>query len=382
MHRRHAREEKKTLPRSELSARHGSLLTDVGSSLLLPSRRPHVLLLDQRAQTTESRFPISTIVVDPSRGLLHRYGVELAYLPTAILACLHQIGTLEICQMLRDRLLRDLKRLGQLGNRCGPALESRQDRSPCWIGQGSECYTQRIHNHMVVDLRQNVKPALGRAHRGRPRTYPSARVWRHPAFPVMWIDIIQESVIALLAGFLQRKLVDYYGVLNHLCSLGHIEKMYIPPAIDLSKSVLANQALFEQRCLDWVLLPAYTEKNAHHAELIRRNQASDRRHRQSYGEAVRFAAAEGRLRAPHQRKSQHRRLAGALNGKRRSILYARCRDNPALSQMQHPAEAFPIALRAAHQRWGSACGGGSAQTCDHKLLHRRAKAGAELTCVP
>src|SRR5437868_8674455 len=39
----------------------------------------------------------------------------------------------------------------------------------------------------------------------------------------------------------KRKLVDYYGVLNHLCSLGQIEKMYIPPAIDLSKSVLANQ---------------------------------------------------------------------------------------------------------------------------------------------
>src|SRR5437868_9144516 len=49
----------------------------------------------------------------------------------------------------------------------------------------------------------------------------------------------------------KRKLVDYYGVLNHLCSLGHIEKMYIPPAIDLSKSVLANQTLFEQMmCAD------------------------------------------------------------------------------------------------------------------------------------
>jgi len=49
----------------------------------------------------------------------------------------------------------------------------------------------------------------------------------------------------------KRKLVDYYGVLNHLCSLGQIEKMYIPPAIDLSKSIVANQTLFEERmCRD------------------------------------------------------------------------------------------------------------------------------------
>jgi sterol 24-C-methyltransferase len=45
----------------------------------------------------------------------------------------------------------------------------------------------------------------------------------------------------------KRKLVDYYGVLNHLCSLGEIEKMYIPPAMDLSRSIRENQTLFEQQ---------------------------------------------------------------------------------------------------------------------------------------
>lgn len=44
-----------------------------------------------------------------------------------------------------------------------------------------------------------------------------------------------------------KKLVDYYSVLNHLCALGQVEKMYIPPAIDLSKSIIANQMLFEER---------------------------------------------------------------------------------------------------------------------------------------
>ena len=46
---------------------------------------------------------------------------------------------------------------------------------------------------------------------------------------------------------IQRKLVDWYGVLNHLCAIGHVEKMYIPPAIDLTKSIIQNQNLFEEK---------------------------------------------------------------------------------------------------------------------------------------
>ncbi len=45
----------------------------------------------------------------------------------------------------------------------------------------------------------------------------------------------------------KQKLIDYYSVLNHLCALGQVEKMYIPPAIDLSKSIIDNQTLFERR---------------------------------------------------------------------------------------------------------------------------------------
>jgi sterol 24-C-methyltransferase len=44
----------------------------------------------------------------------------------------------------------------------------------------------------------------------------------------------------------QKKLVDYYSVLNHLCSVGQVEKMYIPPAIDLSANLIVNQKLFEK----------------------------------------------------------------------------------------------------------------------------------------
>ncbi len=49
----------------------------------------------------------------------------------------------------------------------------------------------------------------------------------------------------------KKKLIDYYSVLNHLCSLGQVEKMYIPPALDLSKSIIQNQMLYEEKmCRD------------------------------------------------------------------------------------------------------------------------------------
>ena len=49
---------------------------------------------------------------------------------------------------------------------------------------------------------------------------------------------------------IQKKLVDYYSVLNHLCALGEVEKMYIPPAIDLSQGIIANQKLYERMMCD------------------------------------------------------------------------------------------------------------------------------------
>ena len=42
----------------------------------------------------------------------------------------------------------------------------------------------------------------------------------------------------------QKKLIDYYSVLNHLCAIGQVEKMYIPPAMDLSASIIGNQRRF------------------------------------------------------------------------------------------------------------------------------------------
>lgn len=69
-------------------------------------------------------------------------------------------------------------------------------------------------------------------------------------------DWVNEEALVKAMGAdyyneVKKKIIDYYSVLNHLCSLGQVEKMYIPPAIDLNANIIMNQALFEQRmCRD------------------------------------------------------------------------------------------------------------------------------------
>lgn len=45
----------------------------------------------------------------------------------------------------------------------------------------------------------------------------------------------------------KQNLLDWYGVINHLCAFCDVEKMYIPPTIDPDQSVIDNQMLFEKK---------------------------------------------------------------------------------------------------------------------------------------
>ncbi|KAK8138113.1 Cycloartenol-C-24-methyltransferase [Apiospora sp. TS-2023a] len=59
----------------------------------------------------------------------------------------------------------------------------------------------------------------------------------------------KEMIDALGPDYQQRVgtcLKSYYGIMNHLCALGDVEKMYIPPQMDKQASVLDNQLLFEE----------------------------------------------------------------------------------------------------------------------------------------
>ena len=43
-----------------------------------------------------------------------------------------------------------------------------------------------------------------------------------------------------------EKTVKYYQVLNHLCAVGEVEKMYIPPVMDVNRGIFQNQILWEE----------------------------------------------------------------------------------------------------------------------------------------
>ncbi|KAI0392897.1 S-adenosyl-L-methionine-dependent methyltransferase [Xylariaceae sp. FL0594] len=63
-----------------------------------------------------------------------------------------------------------------------------------------------------------------------------------------WAD--EAAMVAALGPDYQGRVGDclraYYSVLNHLCSLGDVEKMYIPPLMDRRASVRVNQLLCEE----------------------------------------------------------------------------------------------------------------------------------------
>ncbi|KAM0720325.1 hypothetical protein Q7P37_004461 [Cladosporium fusiforme] len=63
-----------------------------------------------------------------------------------------------------------------------------------------------------------------------------------------WND--EDGMIQTLGINYEKKVGEclraYYGVLNHLCALGQVEKMYIPPLMEPKVSVLDNQLLYEQ----------------------------------------------------------------------------------------------------------------------------------------
>jgi len=44
-----------------------------------------------------------------------------------------------------------------------------------------------------------------------------------------------------------QRIQNYYAVINYLCAVGEVEKMYIPPLIDGNQGVYQNQLLFEQK---------------------------------------------------------------------------------------------------------------------------------------
>jgi hypothetical protein len=66
-----------------------------------------------------------------------------------------------------------------------------------------------------------------------------------------WAD--EQKMIETLGPDYPKKvgecLANYYRVLNHLCAMGELEKMYVPPIMDPELGILENQLRYEGQVL-------------------------------------------------------------------------------------------------------------------------------------
>ena len=54
----------------------------------------------------------------------------------------------------------------------------------------------------------------------------------------------------------KKNIINWYNVINHLCAIGVVEKMYIPPTIDPTLSLFENQKLIERKFAEWTDMKA------------------------------------------------------------------------------------------------------------------------------
>lgn len=50
----------------------------------------------------------------------------------------------------------------------------------------------------------------------------------------------------------KNKIINWYQVVNQLCAIGLVEKMYIPPNMDPAETVINNQLLYEKKMCQWL----------------------------------------------------------------------------------------------------------------------------------
>lgn len=96
----------------------------------------------------------------------------------------------------------------------------------------------------------------------RVKTFKKSFKYLHDLTPQQVDDFMASYVIYNLDWADEKQMTDalgpdykfkvgeclkaYYGVLNHLCALGDVEKMYIPPLMSKRATVLENQLLYER----------------------------------------------------------------------------------------------------------------------------------------
>lgn len=68
-----------------------------------------------------------------------------------------------------------------------------------------------------------------------------------------WVDgRAMDDLNPVSYSEVKNKIVNWYQVVNQLCAIGLVEKMYIPPNMDPAETVINNQLLYEKKMCQWL----------------------------------------------------------------------------------------------------------------------------------
>lgn len=115
--------------------------------------------MEERVELSERVIPEAPVLLDPRRHVPHGLRIEPTDLLAPVATFLDEAGALQVGEVLGDRLLRYLERLGQLAHGGWTFLEPDQNRTAGAVAQGGERGADGIHNPMVVDQGAAVKLA-------------------------------------------------------------------------------------------------------------------------------------------------------------------------------------------------------------------------------
>src|SRR2546428_6775969 len=108
----------------------------------------HLQFLQVLVQTIEPLLPDDAIALDPFVDLFERARLERGRSPLRLLAARHESRAFEHLEVLAHRGEAHVERLRDLGHRRATFRETREDRTPRRVGEGTEREAEAVDSHV------------------------------------------------------------------------------------------------------------------------------------------------------------------------------------------------------------------------------------------
>src|SRR5881396_17312 len=122
------------------------------SSLAAMSLLLHLQFLQVLVETIEPLLPDDAIALDPFVDLFEWARLERRRAPLRLLAARHESRAFEHLEVLAHRGEAHLERLRDLGHRRATLRETREDRTPRRVGEGTEREAEAVDRHVAPSM--------------------------------------------------------------------------------------------------------------------------------------------------------------------------------------------------------------------------------------